>query len=74
MSPILLQPHITRPLPPVSSDLGVCPDQTPMLLSTQLTLLSTQLSVLLQPFTDTSPDPHDHSATITFTKQLQVLK
>ena len=42
----MFQPHITRPLPPVSSGLRVCPDQTPTLLSTQLTLR-------LQPFTDT---------------------
>ena len=41
MDPILVQPHITRPLPPASSDLGVCRDQTSTLLSTQLTLLST---------------------------------
>ena len=37
--------RITRPLHAVSSRLWVCSDQTPMLLSTQLTLL-------LQPFTD----------------------
>ena len=77
MGLILVQPHITRPLPPASSDLGVCPDQTPTLLSTRLTLLSTQLTHLLQPFRDTSPTdsahPH-HSTTTTFTKQLQVLK
>ena len=41
----MFQPHITRPLHAVSSGLWVCPDQTPTLLSTQLTLL-------LQPFTD----------------------
>ena len=57
MDPILVQPHITRPLPPASSDLGVCPDKTPTLLSTQLTLLSTQLTHLLQPFMDTPPPP-----------------
>ena len=39
MDPLLDQPHITRPLPPASSAFQVCPDQTPMLLSTQLTLL-----------------------------------
>ena len=39
----MFQPHITRPLHAVSSGLWVCPDQTPTLLSTQLTLL-------LQPF------------------------
>ena len=54
MDPILVQSHIIRPLPPASSDIGVCPDHTPTLLSTQLTLLSTQLTHLLQPFTDTS--------------------
>ena len=73
MDPILVQPHITRPLPPASSDLGVCPDQTPMLLSTQLTLLSTQLTHLLQPFMDTPP-PTSPPPTTTFTKQLKVLK
>ena len=73
MDPILVQPHITRPLPPASSDIGVCPDQTPTLLSTQLTLLSTQLTHLLQPFTDTPP-PTSPPPTTTFTKQLQVLK
>ena len=73
MDPILVQPHITRPLPPSSSDLGVCPDQTPTLLSTQLTLLSTELTHLLQPFTDTPP-PTSPPSTTTFTKQLQVLK
>ena len=36
-----------RPPPPALSSLWVCPDQTPMLLSTQLTLL-------LQPFLDPS--------------------
>ena len=66
MDPILVQPHITRPLPPASSDLGVCPDQTPMLLSTQLTHL-------LQPFMDTPP-PTSPPPTTTFTKQLKVLK
>ena len=66
MDPILVQPHITRPLPPASSDLGVCPDQTPMVLSTQLTHL-------LQPFMDTPP-PTSPPPTTTFTKQLQVLK
>ena len=35
----MFQPHIGRPLPPVSSGLWVCPDQSPMLLSTQLTHL-----------------------------------
>ena len=61
MDPILVQPNITRPLPPTSSGLGVCPDQIPMLLSTQLTLLSTQLTLLLlQPFTDTTP-PYMHT-------------
>ena len=60
MGPILVQPHITRPLPPVSSGLGVCPDQTPTLLSAQLTLLSTQLTLLLQPFSD--PSSHSGSS------------
>ena len=46
----MFQPHITRPLPPVSSGLWVCPDQTPTLLSTQLTLL-------LQPFRDPPCQP-----------------
>ena len=73
MDPILVQPHITRPLPPASSDLGVCPDKTPTLLSTQLTLLSTQLTHLLQPFMDTPP-PTSPPPTTTFTKQLKVLK
>ena len=73
MDPILVQPHITRPLPPASSDLGVCPDQTPTLLSTKLTLLSTELTHLLQPFTDTPP-PTSPPPTTTFTKQLKVLK
>ena len=80
MDPILVQPHITRTLPPASSALGVCPDQTPKLLSTQftilstqLTLLSTQLTHLLQPFMDTPP-PTSPPPTTTFTKQLQVLK
>ena len=53
MDPILVQPHITRPLPPASSHLGICPDQTPTLLSTQLTLL-------LQPFSD--PSSHSGSS------------
>ena len=65
-------PH-PRTLPPASSALGVCPDQTPTLLSTQLTLVSTQLTHLLQPFTDTPP-PTSPPPTTTFTKQLQVLK
>ena len=43
-------PH-PRPLPPASSVLKVCPDQIPMLLFTQLTLL-------LQPFSDRAPLPH----------------
>ena len=73
MDPILVQSHIIRPLPPASSDIGVCPDQTPTLLSTQLTLLSTQLTHLLQPFTDTPP-PTSPPPTTTFTKQPQVLK
>ena len=47
MGLILVQPHITRPLLPASSALGVCPDQTAMLLPTQLTHL-------LQPFMDTT--------------------
>jgi len=65
MDPILVQPHITRTLPPASSALGVCPDQTPMLLSTQFTILSTQLTLLLQSFTDTPPPhplPHSESS------------
>ena len=45
----------------MSSGLGVCPDQIPMLLSTQLTLLSTQLILLLQPFIDTPYQAHTHS-------------
>ena len=53
MDPLLVQPHITRPLPPTSSAFQVCPDQTPMLLSTQLTLL-------LQPFSD--PSSHSGSS------------
>ena len=59
MDPVLVQPRITRPLRPTSSGLQVCPDQT-------LTLLSTQLTLLLQPFSSPSP--------LTFRKQLQVLK
>ena len=43
-------PH-PRPLLPASSALKVCPDQIPMLLFTQLTLL-------LQPFSDHAPLPH----------------
>ena len=65
MDPILIQPHITRPLPPASSALGVCPDQTLTLLSTQFTILSTQLTLLLQSFTDTPPPhplPHSESS------------
>ena len=62
----MFQPHITRPLHAVSSGLWVCPDQTPMLLSTQLTHL-------LQPFMDTPP-PTSPPPTTTFTKQLKVLK
>ena len=50
MDPFLDQPHITRPLPPASSAFQVCPDQTPMLLSTQLTLLLQLVS-----------DPSSHS-------------
>ena len=50
MGPNLVQPHITRPLLPASSALGVCPDQT-------ATLLPTQLTHLLQPFMDTT---HTH--------------
>ena len=45
-------PH-PRPPPPALSSLRVCPDQTPMLLSTQLTLL-------LQPFLD--PSSHSGSS------------
>ena len=40
-----------RTLPPASSALQVCPDQIAMLLLTQLTLL-------LQPFSDYAPLPH----------------
>ena len=40
-----------RMLPPASSALQVCPDQIAMLLLTQLTLL-------LQPFSDYAPLPH----------------
>ena len=47
MDPDVFQPHITRP--PASSALRVCPDQT-------ATLLSTQLTLLLQPFS--TPPPH----------------
>ena len=47
MDPDVFQPHITRP--PASSALWVCPDQT-------ATLLSTQLTLLLQPFS--TPPPH----------------
>ena len=65
MDPLLVQPHITRHPPPVSSGFHVCPDQTPMLLSTQPTLL-------LQPFIDlplfSPPNP------TMFRKQLQVLR
>ena len=63
MDPFLAQPHITRPLPPASSAFQVCPDQTPMLLSTQLTLL-------LQPFIDL-PLPSPPIPPM-FRKQLQV--
>ena len=49
MDPILVQPHITRPLPPASSALGVCPNQTPTLLSTQLTTCSSPLWTLPTP-------------------------
>ena len=48
MDPILVQAYITRHLPPTSSGLGVCPDQT----STQL---PTQFTHLLQPFMDIPP-------------------
>ena len=65
MDPFLAQPHITRPLPPASSAFQVCPDQTPMLLSTQLTLL-------LQPFIDL-PQPSPPIPSM-FRKQLQVLR
>ena len=50
MDPLLVQPPITRPPPPVSSAFQVCPDQTPMLLSTQPTLL-------LHPFIDLPRPP-----------------
>ena len=47
----MFQLHIARPLPPVSSDLHVCLDRILMLLSTQLTLP-------LQPFSDNrTPTP-----------------
>ena len=49
MNPILVQPHITRPLPPASSALGVCPNQTPTLLSTQITTCSSPLWTLPTP-------------------------
>lgn len=49
MDPILVQPHITRPLPPASSALGVCPNQTPTLLFTQLTTCSSPLWTLPTP-------------------------
>ena len=65
MDLLLDQPHITRPLPPVSSAFQVCPDQTPMLLSTRLTLL-------LQPFIDL-PLPSPPIPPM-FRKQLQVLR
>ena len=48
MDPILVQPHITRPLPPASA-LGVCPNQTPTLLSTQITTCSSPLWTLPTP-------------------------
>ena len=57
-------PH-PRPPPPALSSLRVCPDQTPMLLSTQLTLL-------LQPFIDL-PLPSPPIPPM-FRKQLQVLR
>ena len=51
VGPVMVQPHITRPLHPALSGLRVYPDQTPMLLSTQLTLL-------LRPFIDLAlPSP-----------------
>ena len=65
MDPLLVQPHIIRPLPPASSAFQVCLDQTPMLLSTQLTLL-------LQPLIDL-PLPSPPIPPM-FRKQLQVLK
>ena len=65
MDPLLNQPYITRPLPPESSAFQVCPDQTPMLLSTQLTLL-------LQPFIDL-PLPSPPIPPM-FRKQVQVLR
>ena len=65
MDSLLVQPHITSPLPPASPAFQVCPDQTPMLLSIQLTFL-------LQPFIDlpllSPPRPS------MFRKQLQVLR
>ena len=65
MDSLLVQPHITSPLPPASPAFQVCPDQTPMLLSIQLTFL-------LQPFIDlpllSPPIPS------MFRKQLQVLR
>ena len=79
MDPILVQPHITRPLPPASSDLGVCPDQTPMLLSTQLTLLSTQFTHLLSPSwthlppPNLHPPPHSQSSSRSSNKQASLL-
>ena len=50
VDPVLVQPQIPDPLPPALSSLRVCPDQTPMLLSTQLTLLLQLVS-----------DPSSHS-------------
>ena len=51
VDPDVFQLHIARPLPPVSSDLHVCLDRILMLLSTQLTLP-------LQPFSDNrTPTP-----------------
>ena len=70
MDLILVQPHITRTLPPASSALGVCPDQTTTVLSTQFTILSTQLTLLLQSFMDTPTTPPPTP----FRKQLHVLK
>ena len=50
----MFQPHVTRPLPPVSSDLRVCPYQTPTLLSTQLTLQLQPISDPHQPCSGSS--------------------
>ena len=72
MDPILVQPHITRPLPPASSALGVCPNQTPTLLSTQLTTCSSPSWTHLPP-PHLHPPPHSQSSSRSSTKQASLL-